>query len=149
MKNEIGKRSFKGGSKKQGSRLQGARRALGKGWAEVLRNNNLDWGLSAKEFNIWQPSGTRQEAYGGAQKNWERVMRKGKLYGFLYVCLTFLQFCCAYFGDLVVEYHLDTCDLMIGTMQRNVPAIASMFACTHGMHWTRDVGLCLGVTGGR
>ena len=22
-----------------------------------------------------------------------------------------------------------------------------MFACTHGMHWTRDVGLCLGVRG--
>ena len=79
MKNEIGKRSFKGGSKKWGSRLRGARPALGKGWAEVLRNNNLDWGLYAKGFNVWQPSGTRQEAYGGAKKYWERVMCKGKL----------------------------------------------------------------------
>ena len=48
----------------------------------------------------------------------------------------------------MVEYHLDMCDKMIGTMQRSIPAIASMFACTHGMHWTRDVGLCLGVRGG-
>ena len=45
----------------------------------------------------------------------------------------------------MVEYHLDLCDGMIGTMQRKIPAIASMFACTHGMHWTRDVGLCLRV----
>ena len=37
---------------------------------------------------------------------------------------------------------------MIGTMTRKIPAIASMFAYTHGMHWTRDVGLCLGVKGG-
>ena len=42
-----------------------------------------------------------------------------------------------------MEYHLDMCDKMIGTMQRRIPAIASMFACTHGMHGTRDVGLCL------
>ena len=39
----------------------------------------------------------------------------------------------------MVEYHLDMCDKMIGTMQRRIPAIVSMFACTHGMHWTRDV----------
>ena len=47
----------------------------------------------------------------------------------------------------MVEYHLDMCDKMIGTMQRRIPAIASMFACTHGMHCTRDVGLCLRVRG--
>ena len=47
------KRSFKGGSKKRGSRLRGARRALKKGWAEVLRNDDLDWGLYAKGFNVW------------------------------------------------------------------------------------------------
>ena len=48
----------------------------------------------------------------------------------------------------MVEYHLDMCDGMIVTMQRKIPAIASMFACTHGMHWTWDVGLCLHVRGG-
>ena len=48
----------------------------------------------------------------------------------------------------MVEYHLDMCDKMIGTMQRRIRAIASMFACTHGMHWTRDVGLCLRVRAG-
>ena len=42
LKSEIRKRSFKGGSKKRGSRLRGARRARRKGWAEVLRNDNLD-----------------------------------------------------------------------------------------------------------
>ena len=67
------------GSKKRGSRLRGARRALRKGWGEVLRNNNLDWGLYADGFNVWQPSWTRQEAYGNAKQYWERVMRKGKL----------------------------------------------------------------------
>ena len=39
----------------------------------------------------------------------------------------------------MVEYHLDTCDSMIGTMQRKIPAIVSMFACTHGMYWTCDI----------
>ena len=79
LKSEIRKRSFKGGSKKRGSRLRGARRALRKGWAEVLRNENLDWGLYARGFNVWQPSWTRQEAYGNAKQHWERVMCKGKL----------------------------------------------------------------------
>ena len=79
LKSEIRKRSFNGGSKKRGSRLGGACRALRRGWAEVLRNNNLDWGLYAKGFNVWQPSWTQQEAYGSAKKYWERVMCKGKL----------------------------------------------------------------------
>ena len=79
MNTEIRKRSFTGGSKKRGSRLRGARRAVRKGWAEVLRNDNLDWGLYARWFNVWQPSWTRQEAYGNAKQYWERVMRKGKL----------------------------------------------------------------------
>ena len=78
LKSEIRKRSFKGGSKKRGSRLRGARRAHRKGWAEVLRKDNLDWGLYAKGLNVWQPSWTRQEAYGNAKQYWERVMRKGK-----------------------------------------------------------------------
>ena len=48
----------------------------------------------------------------------------------------------------MVEYHWDMCDGMIGTMQSKIHAIASMFACTHGMHWTRNVGFCLRVRGG-
>ena len=79
LKIEIRKRSFKGGSKKRGSRVRGAGRAQRKGWAEVLRNDNLDSGLYAKGSNVWQPSWTRQEAYGNAKHYWERVMRKGKL----------------------------------------------------------------------
>ena len=78
MKSEISKRSFKGGSRKRGSRLRGARRAQRKGWAEVLRNDNVEWGLCAKGFNVWQPSWTRHEAYGNAKQYCERVMRKGK-----------------------------------------------------------------------
>ena len=79
LKSEIRKRSFKGASTKRGSRLRGARRALRKGWAEVLHNDNLDLGLYAKGFNVWLPSWTRQEAYGNAKQYWERVMRKAKL----------------------------------------------------------------------
>ena len=37
-----------------------------------------DWGLYGKRLNVWQPSRTRQEAYGNAKQYWERVMRKGK-----------------------------------------------------------------------
>ena len=37
---------------------------------------------------------------------------------------------------------------MIGTPQKKIQAIASMFACTHGMQWTRVVCLCWGVKGG-
>ena len=67
LKSEIRKRSFKGGSKRRGSRLRGARRAQRKGRAEVLRNDNLDWGMYAKGVNVWQPSWTLREAYGNAK----------------------------------------------------------------------------------
>ena len=79
LKSEIRKRSFKGGSKKWGCRLRGTRQTLKKGPADVLRNENLDWGLYAKGFNVWQPSWTRQEAHGSAKKYWERVICKGKM----------------------------------------------------------------------
>ena len=79
LKSEIRKMSFKGGSKKRGSRLRGAHRALRKGWAEVLRNDNLDCGLFSRGFNVWQPSWTRQEAYGNAKHYWERAMPNEKL----------------------------------------------------------------------
>ena len=64
LKSEIRKKSFKAGSKKRGSRLRGARRALRKGWAEVLRNDNLDWGLYAKGFDVCQPSWTAKRHMG-------------------------------------------------------------------------------------
>ena len=79
MKSEIRKRSFKGGSKKRGSRLRGARRAVRKGWAQVLRNDNVDWGSFSRGYNVRKPSCTRQEAYGNAKQYLERVMRKGKV----------------------------------------------------------------------
>ena len=44
LKSEIRKRGLKGGNEKPGSRLRGAPRAVRKGWAEVLRNDNLDYG---------------------------------------------------------------------------------------------------------
>ena len=78
LKSEIRKRSFKGGSKKRGSRLRGTRRAQRKECAEMLGNDNLDWGLYAKGFNVCQPSWTRQETCGRAKKYCERVMCKGK-----------------------------------------------------------------------
>ena len=56
LKSEIRNKSFKGGSKKRGSRLRVARRAQRKGWAEVLRKDNLDQGLYTKEYSVWQPS---------------------------------------------------------------------------------------------
>ena len=79
LNSEIRKRSLKGGSKKRGYRLRGALRALMKGWAEVFQNGNWHWGLFSRAFNVWQPSWTRQEAYGNAKLYWERVMHKGKL----------------------------------------------------------------------
>ena len=44
LKSEIRNQGLKGGNEKRGSRLRGAPRAVRKGWAEVLRNDNLDWG---------------------------------------------------------------------------------------------------------
>ena len=54
----------------------------------MLRNDNLDPGLYARGFNVWQPSWTGQEAYGNAKEYWERVMRKGKSQWFL-ACLLY------------------------------------------------------------
>ena len=99
LKSDIRKRSFKGGSKKRGSHLRGARCALRKGCPKVLRNDTLDCGLCAKGLSVWQPSWTRQEAYGIRGRC--RVSN---------ICKCTNQICCAYFADLVVEYHLDTCD---------------------------------------
>ena len=62
LKSEIRKRSLKQRSKKQSSRLRGARLALTKGWAEVHRNDSLDWGLFSTGLDVWQPSWTRQGA---------------------------------------------------------------------------------------
>ena len=78
LKSQIKKGSFNEESKKRGSRLQGARRALRKAGAEVLLNDNLDWGWFSRGFNVWQPSWTRQEAFLNAKQYWERLMRKGK-----------------------------------------------------------------------
>ena len=78
LQSEIRKRSFKGRSKKLGSRLRGVRRALRKRWAEVLRNDNFDWVLFSSGFNVWLPVWTSQDAYGNAKQCCEKVMRKGK-----------------------------------------------------------------------
>ena len=72
LKSEIRKRSFKAGSKKRGSRLRGAHRALRNGWAEVLRNNNLDC----------MPRGSPSGSLPGSDKRHMAVLRsigKGSL----------------------------------------------------------------------
>ena len=72
LKCEISKRSFRGGSKGgRVSRLRGARvRVKGgkgdrtqKGWGEVIRSDNLDWGLYNKKFSVWESSWTKQRGY--------------------------------------------------------------------------------------
>ena len=72
LKCEISKRSFRGGSKSgRVSRLRGARvRVKGgkgdrtrKGLGEVIRSDNLDWGLYNKNFSVWESSWTKQRGY--------------------------------------------------------------------------------------
>ena len=72
LKCEISKRSFRGGSKGgRVSRLRGARvRVKGgkghrtrKGWGEVIRSENLDWGWYNKNFSVWESSWRKQRGY--------------------------------------------------------------------------------------
>ena len=72
LKCEISKHSFRGGSKGgRVSRLRGARvRVKGgkgdgtrKGWGEVIRSDNLDWGVYNKTFSIWESPWTEQRGY--------------------------------------------------------------------------------------
>ena len=73
LKSEIRKRSFKGGSKKRGSRLMGGEPSIEDGVGRSASERQ-----PAKGFNVWQHSSTRQDAYWNAKQYWERVMRKGK-----------------------------------------------------------------------
>ena len=72
LKCEISKRSFRGGSK--GGRVSSLRGATvrvkggkgdrtRKGWGEVIRSDNLDWGLYNKKFSVWESSWTKQRGY--------------------------------------------------------------------------------------
>ena len=72
LKCEISKRRFRGGSK--GSRVSGLRGARvrvteGKGdhtrewWGEVIRSDNLDWGLYNEKFSVLESSWTNQRGY--------------------------------------------------------------------------------------
>ena len=72
LKCEISKRSFRGGSKGgRVSRLRGARvRVKGgkgdrtrRGRGEVIRSDNLDWGLYNKKISVWESSWTKQRGY--------------------------------------------------------------------------------------
>ena len=53
-KQEVRNRSFKGGGK--GSRLRGVR----KSWGELIRNDNMDYSLLIKGFNVWEPAWTKR-----------------------------------------------------------------------------------------
>ena len=33
------------------------------GWGEVIRSDNLDWGLYNKKFSVWESSWTKQRGY--------------------------------------------------------------------------------------
>ena len=56
LKQEVSKRSFKGGGK--GSRLRG----VGKSWGELIRNDNMDYNLLNKGLIVWDPAWTKQDA---------------------------------------------------------------------------------------
>ena len=73
LKAEIQKPSFKGGAKK--GKLGRTRRGshpLRRTWGEVIRGDNLDWGLYAQGFSVWQKSWTKQEAYKRAKDFWKQ-----------------------------------------------------------------------------
>ena len=73
LKAEIRKRSFKGGAKK--GKLGRTRRRghrVGRTWREVIRGDNLDWGLYAQGFSVWQKSWTKQEAYKRDKQFWKQ-----------------------------------------------------------------------------
>ena len=36
---------------------------LARGWGEVIRSDNLDWGLYNKKFSVWESSWTKQRGY--------------------------------------------------------------------------------------
>ena len=71
LNTEISNRSFRGGAKGgRVSRLRGARRARAskgerkrKGWGEVIRLDNLDWGLCNKRLSVWEQSWTKQKGF--------------------------------------------------------------------------------------
>ena len=67
LKQEVRNRSFKGGGK--GSRLRGVR----KSWGELIRNDNMDYSLLNKGFNVWEPAWTKQEAYLKNKSAWKHL----------------------------------------------------------------------------
>ena len=145
LKSEIRNRSFKGGSKKRGSRLRGARRALRKGWAEVLRNDNVDWGLGAKGFNVSQPSWTRQEAYGSAKKYWERVIARGSCsvsYMFVLHSYNFVV------HTLVIWWWNTIWTRVNDWNNAKKDPHNCLHVCLHAWHALDPRCLCLGVKGG-
>ena len=67
LKREVRNRSFKGGGK--GSRLRGVR----KSWGEFIRNDNMDYSLLNKGFNVSEPAWTKQEAYLKNKSAWKHL----------------------------------------------------------------------------
>ena len=65
LKQEVRNSSFKGGGK--GSRL----RVVRKSWGELIRNDNGDYSLLNKGFNVWEPEWTKQEAYLKSKSAWK------------------------------------------------------------------------------
>ena len=75
------------------SRLRGARvRVKGgkgdrtrKGWGEVIRSDNLDWGLYKKTFSVWESSWTKQRGYIENKGVFVRLNKACDLYIFLWL----------------------------------------------------------------
>ena len=65
LKTEIRFRSFKGGARKVKGGVRGRRGRLVtqvfvKGWREVVKNDNLDWGLLKRGWDVWVRAWTQQ-----------------------------------------------------------------------------------------
>ena len=65
LKTEIRFRSFKGGARKvkggvRGQRGRLVRQVFVKGWREAVKNDNLDWGLLKRGWDVWVRAWTQQ-----------------------------------------------------------------------------------------
>ena len=67
LKQEVRNRYFKGEGK--GSKLRG----VCKSWGELIRNDNMDYYLLNKGFNVWEPAWTKQEAYLKNKSAWKHL----------------------------------------------------------------------------
>ena len=44
-----------------------------KSWGELIQNDNMDYNLPNKGFNVWDPAWTKQEAYLKNKSAWKHL----------------------------------------------------------------------------